>query len=194
MMNRTLRVLNVEDSRVAAEFLQLNLSRAGFAPIFKRVETSEAMKAALETEPWDVILCDFSMPQFNAPEALALVKEMGLDIPFIIISGTVGEAMRAGAHDYFMKDNLVRLAPTIEREMAEAENRRARRQAEEWLKNSVRTWTNPGIVCGDGCKSLLLRCLYSQVWFSDGKAFSGSARYDWFTFCTFRCSLTVCCI
>jgi two-component system cell cycle sensor histidine kinase/response regulator CckA len=141
MMNRTLRVLNVEDSRVAAEFLQLNLSRAGFAPIFKRVETSEAMKAALETEPWDVILCDFSMPQFNAPEALALVKEMGLDIPFIIISGTVGEAvaveaMRAGAHDYFMKDNLVRLAPTIEREMAEAENRRARRQAEEWLKNS----------------------------------------------------------
>jgi PAS domain S-box-containing protein len=108
---------------------------------FDRVETSSAMKAALETREWDVVLCDYSMPQFNALQALNLLKEMELDIPFIIISATVGEAvaveaMRAGAHDYLMKDNLARLGPTIERELHEADNRRARRRAEASLKAS----------------------------------------------------------
>src|SRR3989454_9861249 len=99
------------------------------------------MRTALETREWDVILCDYSMPHFNALAALALVKEMEVDLPFIIISGTVGEAvaveaMRAGAHDYLMKDNLVRLVPAIERELHEAENRRARRHAEEQLRGT----------------------------------------------------------
>jgi PAS domain S-box-containing protein len=94
------------------------------------------MRTALNAQQWDVILCDYSMPHFDALSALAILKELDLDLPFIIISGTVGEAvavdaMRAGAHDYLMKDNLVRLAPTIERELHEAENRRARRQAED---------------------------------------------------------------
>ncbi len=115
-----------------------HLSLAGYDLVSERVETAEAMKAALETKQWNVILCDYSLPQFNALEALALVKEMEVDIPFIIISGTIGEpvaveAMRAGAHDYLMKNNLVRLVPTIERELQEAENRRARREAEEQL-------------------------------------------------------------
>jgi PAS domain S-box-containing protein len=113
-----------------------HLKRAGYDLISERVETAETMKAMLGSGEWDVILCDYSMPQFSALRALALVKEMKLDIPFIIISGTIGEAaaveaMRAGAQDYLMKDNLVRLGPTIDRERHESENRRARRQAED---------------------------------------------------------------
>ncbi|MEN3334596.1 MAG: hypothetical protein V7641_3961 [Blastocatellia bacterium] len=133
--------MNIEDSQRDADLLHRHLTRAGYDVFSDRVETPAAMRAALEREPWDVILCDYSMPQFNALRALALLKEIGLDIPFIIISGTVGEAvaveaMRAGAHDYLMKDNLVRLVPTIEREIFEAENRRARRQVEAALRES----------------------------------------------------------
>src|SRR6266481_5050570 len=140
-MNRALRVLHVEDSHQDATLLGLYLSRAGYDPISDRVETCETMRAALESHEWDVILCDYSMPHFNALDALTIVREMKVDIPFLIISGTVGEAaaveaMRAGAHDYLMKDNLARLAPTIEREMLEAENRRARREAEAALRES----------------------------------------------------------
>jgi PAS domain S-box-containing protein len=138
-MNKTLRVLHVEDSEQDVALLTRYLSRAGYELISDRVDTLETMKAALEAHEWDVILCDYSMPHFNGLKALELLKETKLDIPFIIISGTVGEAtaveaMRAGAHDYLMKDNLVRLAPTIERELHEAENRRAWRQAEERLR------------------------------------------------------------
>ena len=140
-MKKTLRVLSIEDSKVAAEFLERNLTRAGFALIFERVETPAELKTALETKEWDVVLCDYLMPQFNAPAALALVKEMGLDIPFIIISGTIGEEvavklMQSGAHDYLMKDNLARLVPTIEHQLEEAKHRRARKFAEDSLKAS----------------------------------------------------------
>jgi len=118
-----------------------HLTQAGFIINTRKVDTAEALRVALATEEWDVALCDYSMPHLNALGALQIVKEMGLDIPFIIVSGTVGEAvaveaMRAGAHDYLMKDNLVRLAPTIKREVQEAENRRARKRAEESLKAS----------------------------------------------------------
>lgn len=109
--------------------------------MYERVETAAALQAALAANEWDVILCDYAMPQFSALAALTLVKELALDIPFIIISGTIGEelavgAMLAGAHDYLMKDKLARLVPTIERELHEARNRRARRQMEEALKTS----------------------------------------------------------
>jgi PAS domain S-box-containing protein len=140
-MNRPLRVLHVEDSERDAALLMRHLSRAGYELISERVDTPKAMRTALETKDCDVILCDYSMPHFNALSALALLREMAVDLPFIIISGTVGEAvaveaMRSGAHDYLMKDNLVRLAPAIERELHEAENRRARRQAEDQLRGS----------------------------------------------------------
>jgi PAS domain S-box-containing protein len=140
-MSRTLRVLNVEDSERDVALLKRHLTQAGYDLITTRVEEPEAMKAALASQEWDLILCDYSMPHFNALQALAVLKESGLDLPLVIISGTVGEAvaveaMRAGAHDYLMKDNLARLAPTIERELHEAENRRARRQAEEAFKQS----------------------------------------------------------
>ncbi len=141
-MKKTLRVLNIEDSERDVELLLRHLSRSGYEVIFDRVETSAEMRAALEREEWDVILCDYSMPQFSALGALALLKGMGLDIPFIIISGTVGEvlaveAMRAGAHDYLMKDNLARLGPVIEREMEEAKTRQARREDEEEKKRLI---------------------------------------------------------
>lgn len=140
-MGRKLRVLNLEDAARDAELLRRHLERANYDLFFERVETPAAMKAALQTQVWDVILSDYSMPQFGALAALALLKESGLDIPFIIISGTIGEevavqAMLAGAHDYLMKDKLARLVPAIERELHEAENRRARRQVEESLKAS----------------------------------------------------------
>jgi PAS domain S-box-containing protein len=138
-MNRTLRVLHVEDSLSDVALITRHLTRAGYELTSDRVDTLETMKAALEANECDVILCDYSMPRFNALKALALMKEMDLDIPFIIISGTVGEAMaveamRAGAQDYLMKDNLVRLGATIERELHEAENRSARRRAEDQLR------------------------------------------------------------
>jgi two-component system cell cycle sensor histidine kinase/response regulator CckA len=140
-MYKTLRVLIVEDSDPDPALLRGHLSYAGFEVIADQVETPAEMKAALEAKEWDVILFDDLLPRFNVLAALALLKEMALDIPFIVISGIAGEsvaveAMRAGAHDYLMKDDLVRLAPTIERELHEAENRRARRRAETELKAS----------------------------------------------------------
>jgi PAS domain S-box-containing protein len=139
IMGKTLRALHIEDSEKDMALITRYLKRAGYDLISDRVETAETMKAALESREWDVILCDYSMPQFSALSALALVKEMKLDIPFMIISGTIGEeaaveAMRAGAHDYLMKDALTRLIPAIERELSEAGNRLARRQAEDQLR------------------------------------------------------------
>src|SRR5688572_6766736 len=108
---KTLRVLNIEDSQRDAALLQRHLSRAGYEVILERVDTPAAMKAALEAKEWDVVLADYTMPEFSALKALALLQETGLDIPFIIISGTIGEelaveAMLAGASDYVMKENL----------------------------------------------------------------------------------------
>ncbi|HEY9232277.1 MAG TPA: response regulator, partial [Blastocatellia bacterium] len=101
-MKRSLRVLHVEDNERDQTLIDRHLSRAGYDLVSERVDTAAALRAALWAGPWDVILCDYSMPQFNALEALALLRDMGQDIPFIIISGTVGEevavaAMRAGA-------------------------------------------------------------------------------------------------
>ena len=140
-MKSRLRVLHVEDSEKDVALLTRHLSRAGYELFSQRVDTAPAMRAALATSEWDVILCDYSMPSFTALAALEVLKDFEVDTPFIIISGTVGEAvaveaMRLGAHDYLMKDNLVRLSATIERELHEAENRRARRRAEEALKTS----------------------------------------------------------
>ncbi|MEA2206242.1 MAG: hypothetical protein QOE77_3018 [Blastocatellia bacterium] len=137
--SKTLRVLHVEDSERDVALLQRHLKRTGYELIADRVDTAAALITALETCEWDLVLCDYSMPQFNALEALAVVQELNLDIPFIIISGTIGEAlaveaMRAGANDYLMKDNLARLVPAIERELNESENRRARIRAEEQLR------------------------------------------------------------
>lgn len=132
---KPLRVLNIEDSEDDAELLQLHLTRAGYEARTDRVQTADAMKVALAAGEWDVIISDYRMPNFTGLEALEVLKETGLDIPFILISGTIGEetavgAMLAGVSDYLMKDKLARLVPAIERGRKEAAERRARRQAE----------------------------------------------------------------
>src|SRR5438105_6829745 len=139
---RALRVLVVEDSELDAALLLRALERGGFKPASEIVDTAEAMQAALEHKPWDLILADHAMPQFSAPEALDLVKKRGLDVPFIIVSGHIDEgtavaAMRAGAHDYIMKERLARLVPAVERELREAAVRRDLRRTHEELEMRV---------------------------------------------------------
>jgi PAS domain S-box-containing protein len=140
-MSKNLRVLIVEDSPDDAVLLVRELRRSGYDVISERVETREEMRAALTKQTWDLVLADFNMLDFNGIEALTLLKATGLDIPFIIISGSIGEdlavaAMKAGAHDYLMKGKIARLIPSIERELRDAEIRDQRRRAEEALQYS----------------------------------------------------------
>ena len=139
----TLRLLLVEDSADDAVLLVQTLRRAGYEITHRRVDTPEAMRTALEQEPWDLVLADYFMPRFSGLAALGMLREKGLDLPFIIVSGCIGEdaaveAMRAGAHDYVMKDHLKRLVPAVERELREARVRRDRnseqKRADEALK------------------------------------------------------------
>ncbi len=115
------------------------MERAGYQPVCERVETLPALSAALQRQAWDLIIADYLLPHFDGLEALALVREKGLDAPFIIVSGHITDdtavaAMKAGAHDYVMKNNLSRLGPAVQRELREAAVRREQRQAEERLK------------------------------------------------------------
>lgn len=138
-MSTKLRALIVEDSEDDTLLLIRALNRQGFELEWQRVETPEAMSAALK-ESWDVILSDYEMPRFSGPHALQRVREAGLDLPFIIVSGAIGEetavtAMKLGAHDYLKKDNLHRLGEAIRREIREANNRKKRWLAEERNKH-----------------------------------------------------------
>jgi len=140
-MSTPLRLLIVEDSEDDALLLLRELKRGGYDPAFERVDTSPAMEKALEQQTWDIILCDYNMPQFSALDALDLLKEKRIDIPIIIVSGTIGEetavaTMKSGAHDYIMKDNLTRLVPTVERELREVEIRSSQRRAEKAQQES----------------------------------------------------------
>ena len=110
-----LRLLHVEDSESDAELIVRQLRNAGYEVQSKRIQDEEGMRAALEDAVWDVIICDYRMPEFDAPSALAVLQETGLDLPFLVVSGTIGEdvavaMMKAGAHDYLMKDKLARLS------------------------------------------------------------------------------------
>jgi signal transduction histidine kinase/FixJ family two-component response regulator len=138
-MTQALKVLFIEDSEDDAFLLARELRRGSYDLVSQRVETAEAMRSALVTQSWDLILSDYSMPHFRGTDALELLNEMGLDIPFIFVSGTIDEetaveAMKAGAHDYMMKGNIKRLVPAVARELAEAEIRRKRKQAEKELR------------------------------------------------------------
>jgi len=135
-MSIPLRVLIVEDSEDDALLLLRALRHGGYNPEFERVETAAAMKTALARQIWDIIISDYSMPYFSGPAALLVARQSGLDLPFIVLSGAIGEetaveVMKAGAHDYIMKDNPARLVPAIGRELSETEVRRERRKAEE---------------------------------------------------------------
>jgi len=140
-MSKLLRVIIVEDSEDDALLTVLALEDGGYDPVYERVEDAGAMRKALSDKPWDVILCDYQMPQFNGLAAIAVLKETGIDIPLIIVSGAVGEetaveCMRLGACDYIMKGNLTRLVSAVERELKDAESRLQRKRAELALKES----------------------------------------------------------
>jgi PAS domain S-box-containing protein len=140
-MPKLLRVLIVEDSEDDAFFTVQELARGGFDPEFERVETLASLDCALDRQVWDVVISDHSLPGFTSFQALELIKQRQRDIPFIIVSGVIGEetavkAMKAGANDYVMKNALRRLVPSIERELVDASNRRIRRQAEKALHRS----------------------------------------------------------
>jgi PAS domain S-box-containing protein len=143
----SLRVLIIEDSEDDVLLIIRELKKGGYNPVYEQVETAAAMKKALQEKQWDIILCDYKMPKFNAPSAIAVLKNANIDIPLIIVSGTIGEdvaieCMRLGAHDYIMKSNLSRLCPAIARELAEAEVRNKQRQAEEALQESEGKYRN----------------------------------------------------
>lgn len=138
-MSKLLRVLIIEDSEDDAELLAITLKRGGYQVIYQRVDTKTDLEIALSTQPWDIVLADYSMPQFSAIAALEILKERGLDLPFVIVSGKIGEdtavaAMKAGAHDYLIKGQLSRLLPAVERELREAIFREEYRAAQKRLR------------------------------------------------------------
>ena len=138
-MSEVLRVLQVEDSESDAALIVRILEKAGYRVQAERVEDAAAMRAALTGKRWDAVIADYHLPGFEAPAALATLHQTGLDLPFIVVSGTMGEdvavgMMKAGAHDYLIKDHLARLAPAVEREVREAHVRQQRRNAEESLR------------------------------------------------------------
>ncbi|MEY4705577.1 MAG: hypothetical protein RL042_1782 [Nitrospirota bacterium] len=140
-MARLLRVLLIEDSEDDALLLERELTRGGYAPLVTRVDEPGAMHAALRDQTWDCVLADWNLPRFSALFALEMLKSQGLDLPFIIVSGAIGEeaatsAMRASAHDFVRKQQPERLVLTVERELREANDRRARKQAEAALAAS----------------------------------------------------------
>ena len=137
-MNTPLRFLLVEDSDDDAQLLAVKLRRAGYEPDYRRVDSESDMLAALQDDSWQIVISDYAMPGFSGLRALQILRERSPDTPFILVSGTVGEeiaveAMRQGANDYIMKDNLARLAPAIERELRDSRERRERRRTEETL-------------------------------------------------------------
>jgi len=140
-MGGQLKVLFVEASEENVLPIVDELRRGGYDPDWKRVDTSEAMNAALEGESWDIVFSDYAAPHLSAIDALAVLTEKGLDLPFIIVSGRIGAeaavaAVRAGAHDCIVKDNLEKLLPAVERELEDAESRRESARAEQVLRES----------------------------------------------------------
>ena len=134
-MRQPLNILVVEDSAEDLVFIIRELQRGGYEPVYQRVETAEDFMAALAVGGWEAVIADYSLPQFSAMEALELLQASGIDLPFLIVSGAIGEemaveAMKSGAHDFIVKSSLPRLVPAVERELREARDRQRRREAE----------------------------------------------------------------
>src|SRR5258706_13558933 len=141
-MPTPLRILIVEDSEDDTRLLLHALKKGGYEPDYERVDSGSAMEMALARRKWDVVVADHNLPQFSALRALDLLKENGYDITFFIVSGSIeenlaAEAMKAGAQDYVMKNNLTRLCPAIERELREVEVRRDRLRAEATVEHQA---------------------------------------------------------
>lgn len=134
-MSTSLRVLFIEDSEDDASLQVRLLRQAGYEVAYTRVQSAEELKTALQ-RPWDIVISDYSMPHFSGTEALKFIRENGVDVPFIFVSGTIGEdaavaALKVGAQDYLMKSNLGRLIPSVQRELRESDERKQRRRLEE---------------------------------------------------------------
>ncbi|OWY66194.1 hybrid sensor histidine kinase/response regulator [cyanobacterium TDX16] len=163
-MNPHLRILVVEDSEDDMLLMLRELRRSGYTLDYERVETAAQMQAALERQSWDIVIADYTLPKFSAPDALKLLQSQQRDLPFIIVSGTIGEetavaAMKAGAHDYITKGNLARLLPAVERELREAKERQKRHNAEQALRESEERF-----------RQLAENIVESVFWMSDPKA------------------------
>ncbi len=167
-MSTPLRCLLVEDSADDALLIARCLRDGGYDLTLRRVETPEDLRASLEEGGWDIVIADYKLPRFAGLQALDLVLASGTGVPFIIVSGAIGEeraveAMKAGAHDYVMKDRLARLAPAVRRELRDAITRRERLQAEgernrllaELQEANARTKTLSGLltICA-ACKKI----------------------------------------
>jgi len=144
-MEQSLKVLIVEDSRIDAALILDELQNAGLQVLSRRVETPEDFIQALETEPWDIITSDYTMPRFSAMAALKALQQTDLDIPFVIVSGSIGEelavqAMHKGADDYLMKDNLARLPLVVKRELKISAERRSKKHIEDLLKETENSY------------------------------------------------------
>jgi diguanylate cyclase (GGDEF)-like protein len=148
---RPLKLLLVEDSERDAAHVLLALRRGGWAPDVRRVETREEMADALQNGTWDAIVSDYQLPRFSAPDALAMLRASGRDIPFIVVTGAIGEdtairLMRGGAADYLVKDRMGRLNAALEREILQAHERRAKRRAESLFHAVLRASPYPAAV------------------------------------------------
>ena len=154
-------MLLVEDYEDDAALIERELIRGGYEPLVNRVDSPGAMTEALREQTWDLVLSDWNLPRFSAPFALEMLKCKGLDLPFIIVSGVIGKeaaiaVMKAGAHDFVMKSDLVRLVPAIQRELREVDERRARKSAEAAL------------VIGEERLKLVARSTNDAIWLRCG--------------------------
>ncbi len=138
----SLRLLMIEDNPDDEALVLRAIRKGGFNVEHVRVDNREDLLTVLKNRDWDIVLSDYQMPEFNGLAALKIVKQRNKDLPFIVVSGTIGEevaveAMRSGAQDYLMKDNLTRLVPAIRRELADADERRALREAQQTLRHQA---------------------------------------------------------
>src|SRR6266852_154570 len=138
-MDSHLRVLIVEDSEDDTDLLLLELESGGFDVTHQRVDSAQAMRAALDGDKWDLVISDYSMPDFSGLEAMKILRERRIEAPFIFVSGTIGEdtaiaALKSGAQDYVIKGNLKRLVPAIRRELREVDERQQRKRLEAQVR------------------------------------------------------------
>lgn len=144
-MSKHMNVLIVEDSEDDALLVIRELEDAGYQISYERVETPDDMRKAISSREWDIVISDYMMPSFNAFDALAIKQDINEDLPFIVISGTVGEevaveVMKAGAQDYLLKDNLTRLGTAVEREIKDAGVRKDKKEVEKALEKAGEEW------------------------------------------------------
>ena len=189
-MPTPLSVLVLEDRDSDAALLLTALKRGGFEADSEIVASADGMREALGRRSWDIIISDYSMPGFNALKALAVLKETNRDIPFVVISGTIGEenaveVLKMGAHDFLVKGRLARLVHVVERELREARQRAARREAELALRESERRYrrvletTNEGVWIVDAeANTIFVNPRMAAMLGTDAKELLGASIFD----------------